>query len=778
MPVATFYAVANTADGTAWTSPDGAHADDATYATAAPGKNGTFASRWTFDFASIPAGSTINSATVEIEYLVSTAASIATLGSQGYVSGAVVGSEYVDTAEPIADTPGSYALPALTRADLDGLAVRVRGSRGNINTAVTFSLDYVRVVVDYTAPLAAVTATAQARWNAASHLTAVTTSAATRWIVVDTGTVLFTEDFEAGTAGNTILTGGGAGSTTYDSGTRGTGATATYSDAQKASGSRSALLTTPSTAVENFFTDSFAARTTLYRRFYVFPTTTPGTGMSILRILTGTTIHARITCESTRQLALHSSTTIVTTMATVLPLNEWSRVELRYVARNKLEVRVYAGDTAMHSTTATETALIDLPAGGTSADNVKIGFVGSTASQSWYFDADEMNDATWPGPAVTVTAVTVTSSTRWNVAAATLTEVTTSAAARWIVAATVNPTRTARWNVKTAAAKASVARWHIRAQATKGSSARWSVATTVAKASAARWSVAAATTKNTTARWHVKAAVATTRTARWHANAAASKTSAARWNIKAAATKSTAGRWNVKAAITVTRTARYNVATAVAAITRSARWHVKAAASKTAQARWNVAVAASTATKSAAARWTVRAIATLAATATWNAATTLAATRTARWNVSVSAAVSRSARWHTVAAVTTARAGRYNVAASVTGAGGARWRVASTATTGASASWSTRTLVARTGSALYHVALPVTVAGAARYDVAVLWPSTLTPPERTYTVHAETRLSVVAGDVRSSNVAAATVTSIPAEDRLASVPREPRLIDA
>jgi len=73
----------------------------------------------------------------------------------------------------------------------------------------------------------------------------------------------------------------------------------------------------------------------------------------------------------------------------------------------------------------------------------------------------------------------------------------------------------------------------------------------------------------------------------------------------------------------------------------------------------------------------------------------------------------------------------------------------------------------------------VTVAGAARYDVAVTWLPTITPPERTYTVPAEARMTVVAGEARTVTTPADPRRPvIPAEDRTVTVPAEPRLIDA
>jgi len=140
--------------GNAWTNPGNAYADDNNYVTAAPAKNSTISGQWNgFGFDSmIPDGSIINSVTVEFGYYVSTTSSIATAGSQLYTGGVAKGTEYTDTAEPTAEVTRSYSVSGLTRSDLldANLAIQVRATRGNSNTAVTFYLDFVRVTVNYT----------------------------------------------------------------------------------------------------------------------------------------------------------------------------------------------------------------------------------------------------------------------------------------------------------------------------------------------------------------------------------------------------------------------------------------------------------------------------------------------------------------------------------------------------------------------------------------------------------------------------------------------------
>ena len=103
-------------------------------------------SRW-------PSQTTLGRRALRVEWKVSTAASIGTLGALATVNGSPVGAELVNSVEPTADTTQSFAIPGLTRAQLlNGVfGVRVRATRGNSNTAFTASLDSVSDKVDYSA---------------------------------------------------------------------------------------------------------------------------------------------------------------------------------------------------------------------------------------------------------------------------------------------------------------------------------------------------------------------------------------------------------------------------------------------------------------------------------------------------------------------------------------------------------------------------------------------------------------------------------------------------
>lgn len=153
------FANANAVVTTGWTSPTNAYADDGVYATAAPGKNLSVTSDFgfpAFTTSDIPAGSTINSVTIEIQHKESTTASIATIGVQVNNNGTLLGTEQTDTTEPAADTllthqvTSGISLTDLQTANL--VKGRVRAARGNTNTAYTASLDYVKITVNYTPP--------------------------------------------------------------------------------------------------------------------------------------------------------------------------------------------------------------------------------------------------------------------------------------------------------------------------------------------------------------------------------------------------------------------------------------------------------------------------------------------------------------------------------------------------------------------------------------------------------------------------------------------------
>ena len=144
--------------GNGWTNAANATADDGSYATCAPGKNATVTGDW--DFAAftdtdIPVGSTINSVTIETQWHISTTSSNETYHQQN-VDGGTAGTETTDTtgttADKVTQTTAWSTLPTIAELKTAGqIVARIKGQRGNSNTAVTFSLDYIKITVDFTA---------------------------------------------------------------------------------------------------------------------------------------------------------------------------------------------------------------------------------------------------------------------------------------------------------------------------------------------------------------------------------------------------------------------------------------------------------------------------------------------------------------------------------------------------------------------------------------------------------------------------------------------------
>lgn len=160
MASVTRFPSANAAEtGAGLTNPNNAHADDGSYATAAPGKNVTLATKYqTFGFdAQIPTTASITRVQISYQYKVDVNTSIATGRTYYKISGAA-GSNNDDTTEPLSDTIFTYDVTSArswTRADLlDGtFEVVLAAVQGNSSTAVNFSFDYVQAIVDYVVPV-------------------------------------------------------------------------------------------------------------------------------------------------------------------------------------------------------------------------------------------------------------------------------------------------------------------------------------------------------------------------------------------------------------------------------------------------------------------------------------------------------------------------------------------------------------------------------------------------------------------------------------------------
>src|SRR6185437_3791172 len=149
--------------GAGFTSPTNLSTADGVYATAAPGKNAkiaTNAKNFGFDSA-IPSGAAIgtgaNSVVIEYKFKVSTTSSVATSLMQWMESPfpSTNGTAHSDATEPTTDkivTTDVTSERSWTPTDLynANFKVHLEAQRGNSNTAVTFSYDYVKVTVVWT----------------------------------------------------------------------------------------------------------------------------------------------------------------------------------------------------------------------------------------------------------------------------------------------------------------------------------------------------------------------------------------------------------------------------------------------------------------------------------------------------------------------------------------------------------------------------------------------------------------------------------------------------
>lgn len=129
------------------------YADDGLYATTPGSRNANYdIIGKNFGF-TIPAGSTINSVTVEAEYKLSTTASAWTGTLQAQYDGTLRGTAATTTSEPLTDTiwtkstdNGTWTVDELNN-NLAQVLFRVRRTS---NTACTYSVDYLSMTVDYT----------------------------------------------------------------------------------------------------------------------------------------------------------------------------------------------------------------------------------------------------------------------------------------------------------------------------------------------------------------------------------------------------------------------------------------------------------------------------------------------------------------------------------------------------------------------------------------------------------------------------------------------------
>jgi hypothetical protein len=153
MAILTFYPSAN---NSGWTNSQNGYANDSSYATAVPARNGSTVVQYSgFKIdSSIPADATINSVTLYAVWKVSTTGyAYDTLKAQVYINGVANTTSILTTSLTTTMSTSSVAISGLTASNLQDSAFKIyiTASRGSSSTSYTASLNVTYVVVDYTA---------------------------------------------------------------------------------------------------------------------------------------------------------------------------------------------------------------------------------------------------------------------------------------------------------------------------------------------------------------------------------------------------------------------------------------------------------------------------------------------------------------------------------------------------------------------------------------------------------------------------------------------------
>jgi cytoskeletal protein RodZ len=146
---------AHTVVATGWTSPANAYVDNTTAATAAPAKNNNVTGDFgfpAFTTSDIPATATITSVTVSYRVLSSTSGSVSSFDYQINNGGTLLGTADSQAQVLTATTVTKTETAGISLDDLrtaNKVRARAQAIRGNSNTAVTWSLQYVWITVNF-----------------------------------------------------------------------------------------------------------------------------------------------------------------------------------------------------------------------------------------------------------------------------------------------------------------------------------------------------------------------------------------------------------------------------------------------------------------------------------------------------------------------------------------------------------------------------------------------------------------------------------------------------
>lgn len=219
----------------------------------------------------------------------------------------------------------------------------------------------------------------------------------------------YNNSFEGGSNGTTITTGnsGGTSGDAFDTVTVGTTGTLAFDTTHAAHGTLALKVQQGVTSAASFVEKTFpSASATVAIRLYMYVTANPGVTVDVGKVLSGSTVRARLRLTNTGKLVVSdSANAAVITQAGTVPLNAWFRVEAQFPALSATVgqvtlARFNTADSAVATETATSTALQNF--GGT-ADRVRYGVTtaAATIGPFWLDDVAENDTASAIGPAVT-----------------------------------------------------------------------------------------------------------------------------------------------------------------------------------------------------------------------------------------------------------------------------------------------------------------------------------------------------------------------------------------
>lgn len=220
---------------------------------------------------------------------------------------------------------------------------------------------------------------------------------------------VFTYDFENGTDGVKVdpTDTPSAGDTAFSSVTEntGSGGVCKYSTTQAAHGTKSLKIQTVASSVSTYVqwdTTSFA--TTQYYRAYVYLAANPAANLDFIQIRDSAT-RARLRITTAGKVAVVNGSTAVGTSTASIGLNQWVRIEMKWVADASagiLEAKLF---NTPDSTTADETVTVTaLNTGAAGSTNLRIGLPIAAANFGpMYLDDLGVSDVAYMGPATVAT---------------------------------------------------------------------------------------------------------------------------------------------------------------------------------------------------------------------------------------------------------------------------------------------------------------------------------------------------------------------------------------